>query len=150
MGAHSPRRSDDSPPARIETGSTQLRLPPWLQEARYPTAYTWYVLACFLDLILTNTIISHFGGQEVNFLAAHAINVGGFWGLIAFKIASMVVVLILCQFIGHRRDRTGRRVVVAAVVFSALPVVVGMAQLQFDPEIADPGNDVQVLAWMDR
>ncbi len=150
MGSHLPRPSGDSSRARIGTGLTRIRLPPWLQDARYPTAYCWYVLACFLDLILTNTMISRFGGQEVNLLAAHAINVGGFWGLIAFKITSMVVVLTLCQFIGHRRDRTGRRVVIAAVVFSALPVVVGMAQMPFDSDIADPGNDVQVLAWMDR
>ena len=32
----------------------------------YPTLYLWYILVSSLDLMLTNTMLHHFGGIEVN------------------------------------------------------------------------------------
>ncbi|MFT5423023.1 MAG: hypothetical protein ACI89L_000796 [Phycisphaerales bacterium] len=96
---------------------------------RYPNAYCWYVLVCALDLMLTNTVIHYAGAIEANGIAARAIEVAGFWGLIGFKVSTMIVVLLACELIGeacarkrHPRD-TGLRLAEWAVAISAIPVV---------------------------
>ncbi len=95
----------------------------------FPNHYAWYVLASALDLMMTNTVMTHFGATEANVVAAAMIELGGFWGLIALKFATVLVVVGICEHIGHRRPATARRVAEWAIALSALPVVLAMAQV---------------------
>lgn len=94
----------------------------------YPTQYAWYVLVSSLDLIMTNTVMHHFGAREVNTIADKAIQLFGFWGLIGLKFATVAVVVGICEFVGMRRPATGRKVAEWAVAISAVPVVLAMVQ----------------------
>ncbi len=95
----------------------------------FPDHYCWYVLVCVLDLVLTNTVIHHFDGVEANRLAAGIIEAGGFWGLIAFKMATAVLVIGICERIGRERVTTARRVAEWAIAISAVPSVLSLLQI---------------------
>ncbi|MFI4898508.1 MAG: DUF5658 family protein [Phycisphaerales bacterium JB059] len=95
----------------------------------YPNHYLWYVLAASLDLMLTNALINFHGFQEANALAARIIDLSGFGGLIAFKFATVVLVVLICEAVGSHRPGVGRRLAGAAVVISSLPVVLGLLQV---------------------
>lgn len=95
----------------------------------FPDHYCWYVLACVLDLVLTNTVINHFGGVEVNGVAAGIIEAGGFWGLIAFKMATAILVIAICEHVGRTRLATAKRVAEWAIAISAVPSVLSLTQL---------------------
>lgn len=97
----------------------------------FPDHYCWYLLACTIDLVLTNTLLNHFGGIEVNGLAAGIIEAGGFWGLIAFKMATAVLVISICEHIGRSRTSTAKRVAEWAIAISAIPSVLSLTQLGF-------------------
>lgn len=95
----------------------------------YPDAYAWYVLASSLDIMVTHTILHHFDGREVNLLAARLIERFGHWGLIGLKFASVIVVVLVCEFVGRARPGLGRGLVILAVVLGAFPVGIGLLQL---------------------
>lgn len=94
----------------------------------YPNQYVWYVLVSSLDLIMTNTVMTHFGAREVNTIADKAIQLFGFWGLIGLKFATVVVVIAICEFVGARRPALGKKIAEWAVAISAVPVVVAIVQ----------------------
>lgn len=102
---------------------------PSRRDVLFPDHYCWYLLACALDLMLTNTMLHHFGAIELNGLAARVIEAGGFWGLIAFKMATAILVIAVCEHVGRVRPTTGRRVAEWAIAISAIPSVLSMAQL---------------------
>jgi short subunit fatty acids transporter len=97
----------------------------------FPDHYCWYLLVCVLDLVLTNTMLHHFGGIEVNGIAARIIDSGGFWGLIAFKMATAILVISICEHVGRVRLATARRVAEWAIAISAIPSVLSLTQLGF-------------------
>ena len=97
----------------------------------FPDHYCWYLLVCVLDLVLTNTMLHHFGGVEVNGLAARIIDSGGFWGLIAFKMATSILVISICEHVGRVRLATAKRVAEWAIAISAIPSVLSLTQLGF-------------------
>ena len=102
----------------------------WLRRpAAFEAAFCWYVLVCALDLMLTNFVINHAGAIEVNGVANRAIELAGFWGLIALKILTMLVVIGACEVLARQRRRAAVRLVEWAVAISAIPVVVTLAQL---------------------
>ncbi|MGD9688756.1 MAG: DUF5658 family protein [Phycisphaerales bacterium] len=105
-------------------GETGLRRP-----VLFPDQYCWYVLVCALDVMLTATIIERFGGIEVNTIADRVIEAGGLTGLLAFKFASVALVVGICEAVGRRRRETGRRLSEWAVAISAMPVVLGLVQV---------------------
>ncbi len=94
----------------------------------FPTQYAWYVLVSSLDLIMTNTVMHHFGAREVNTIADGAIQLFGFWGLIGLKFATVVVVVGICEFVGMRRPVMGKKVAEWAVAISAVPVALAIVQ----------------------
>jgi hypothetical protein len=118
------------------------------QPVLFPSRYAWYVLVCFLDLIVTNTIIAHFGGVEANAIAQRAIALAGFWGLIAFKVCSMIVVITICEIVGRRREPTGRRVAEWAIALSSIPVVLGLMQIPLNKHRVEPPPRALVLTWV--
>lgn len=115
----------------------------------FPDRYAWYVLVCFLDLIITNTMLSRFGGVEVNGIAHRIIEAAGFPGLIAYKAASIVLVVSICEIIGRRRISTARRLSEWGIALSAIPVVIGLLQIPFAPhQRVEPQPRAVVLAWV--
>lgn len=99
------------------------------RKANYESAYCWYVLVCVLDLMFTYIVLFRLGGVEVNGLAHRAIELGGFWGLIVLKVATMFVVIAACEGIAMKRPLTGKRVAEWAVAISAIPAVIGAFQV---------------------
>ena len=104
---------------------------PWLAlpEMRYQNAYVWLVLISFLDILLTFLVLNEWGGREVNPLADTIIVQMGFIWAALFKFSIVVLVIIICEAVGRRRDRTGRRLSRAAIVISGLPVAYTFALL---------------------
>ena len=96
----------------------------WLSNPpmRYPTAYSWFVLVSAMDIMLT-WVILHFGGTEVNPIAARVIDYWGLAGAIGFKFALMLFVIIVCEIVGRSRDPLGRRLALLSVVISSMPVI---------------------------
>src|SRR5262245_4089370 len=78
----------------------------------YPDAYSWYVLASALDVMVTVTVLVHLGAREVNTIARWTIDHSGTWGLIALKFLSVIVVIVICEHIGRRRATIGRSLAV--------------------------------------
>lgn len=129
---------------KAATLATFLRSP-----VLFPDRYAWYVLVCFLDLIITNTILSRFGGVEVNGIAHRIIEAAGFPGLIAYKVASIVLVVSICEIIGRRRISTARRLSEWGIALSAMPVIIGLLQIPFAPHTrVEPQPKAVVLAWV--
>jgi hypothetical protein len=95
----------------------------------YPTLYMWYLVAGTLDLLVTHFMLHQLGGREVNAVAAELIERWGVWGLVGLKYGAVVVVVLVCETVGRRRPRAGRNLAIAAVVFSALPVGLGLIQV---------------------
>ena len=90
---------------------------------RYQNAYLWLVLVSALDVFLTSLVLYVWEGYEVNPIAGAIVERMGFGWTVAFKFALCVLVIIICEVVGRRRDRAGRRLVFAAVAISAIPVV---------------------------
>lgn len=96
----------------------------------YPNLYAWYLLAATLDVVVTHQILHHFRGSEVNRLADALIQRFGVVGMIGLKYTSIVVVVLICEFVGRRNWRLGRGLAIAAIVISAFPVGIGLLQIK--------------------
>lgn len=94
----------------------------------YPNIYVWYVLVASLDIMLT-WVILHFGGREMNVMADWIIRRAGLAGVAAFKFATVLLVVTICEIVGRVRPVTGRRVATWAIAITALPVVIALTQL---------------------
>ena len=90
---------------------------------RYQNAYLWLVFVSALDVLLTSLVLFVWEGHEVNPIAGANVERMGFGWTVAFKLAICVLVIIICEVVGRRRDRAGRRLAVAAVVISGVPVI---------------------------
>ena len=96
---------------------------------RYQNAYVWLVFVSALDVFLTMLVLYWWTGREVNPIAAAIISHMGFGWTIVFKFALIVLVIVICEIVGRYNDRTGRRLAIAAVVISAVPVAYSFALL---------------------
>ena len=94
----------------------------------FPREYPWLVLFASLDVMLTWLILA-IGGIEVNPVAQHFIRWGGLWGMLVLKFGVLALVLLICEFIGRRREVTGRSLARAAVGLNCLPVSFACAQI---------------------
>ena len=102
-----------------------LSLPPM----RYQNAYVWLVFVSALDVFLTMLVLFWWTGREVNPIAGAIIDHMGFAWTIVFKFALIILVIVICEVVGRRNDRTGRSLAIAAVMISAIPVVYSFALL---------------------
>jgi len=96
-----------------------LSLPPM----RYQNRYVWLILVSALDLILTMLVLYVWTGYEVNPVAASVIQTMGFGGAIGLKFGLVLLVILICELVGRRRDRDGRSLATGAILISAVPVV---------------------------
>lgn len=97
----------------------------------YPDMYAWYILVSALDIIVTVTLLVHFGhlgAHEANTFAQWTIDLCGTWGLIGLKFLSVCLVVGICEFIGRRRERAGRRLAFAAIFISLMPITAALIQ----------------------
>lgn len=111
-----------------ESTDIEIERPILVRRLLYPRVYLWYVVLASFDIILT-WIILNLGGREENALANWIFKHGGLVGAVIFKFATVVFVVVICEFIGRRRDKTGRRVAEWAIALTAIPVVVAIVQL---------------------
>ncbi len=100
-----------------------------LPQLRYPNAYAWLILVSALDLILTLLVVYEWEGYEVNPIAKAVIDGMGFVWAIVFKFGIVVLVVIICDVIGRRDDRSGRTLAIGAVIINAIPVAYSFALL---------------------
>ncbi|MEZ6244096.1 MAG: DUF5658 family protein [Phycisphaerales bacterium] len=115
----------DVPPRPESVGDA----PPARRGVLYPEHYLWYVLVSALDLIVTHTVLSYLGFEEANTIADRVIDAAGFGGLIAFKFATVLFVVLICEIVGARRPRVGRLLATAAIAISVVPIAIALLQL---------------------
>lgn len=134
-GMESPQ-FDMSPPSATESR-------PRPGPVRYPNAYAWFVLLATLDIVLTYLILhpvmyagdldmTESRGAEANAVARWVIERWDVPGMVAFKFALVLFVVLICEAIGRRRAATGRRLAEWAVAITAIPVVVALYQMGLD------------------
>lgn len=109
-------------------GAEAVALPITRRTLAFGHLYFWYIVLATLDLV-TTVIILNLGGREANGIADLVLQAAGPGGLLVMKYASVMLVVCICEYVAERRPRTGRFVVLAAIVLSAFPVVVGWTQL---------------------
>jgi hypothetical protein len=111
----------------------------------YPNHYVWFVLFSALDIMLTHRILGAekfsgvmdevfgpagpFNGREMNSLADWIIHRFGLWGAIGFKFASVIFVVLVCEYVGRRVPKSGRRLANVVVALSIVPVAWELALL---------------------
>lgn len=100
-----------------------------LPAMRYQNTYVWLIFVSALDIFLTILVLFWWTGREVNPIADAIIKHMGFTWTIVFKFALIILVIVICEVVGRRDDRTGRRLAIAAVVISAIPVAYSFALL---------------------
>ncbi len=102
-----------------------------IPDMRYQNAYAWLIFVSAMDVMLT-WLILFVGGSETNPIAQFAIDGFGLTGLILYKFALMVFVIIMCEIVGRKRDRTGLRLAIAGIAISSIPVVWSFILLWMD------------------
>lgn len=93
----------------------------------YPDQYAWLVLVGMLDVMLTNFVLNQLGGSEANPVAQWFIDRFDVAGLIILKVATLVVVVLICEFVGTRNCSKGKRLAEWSIAISAFPVVFALA-----------------------
>jgi hypothetical protein len=112
----------------------ELVLPPrrrgfFRRAVLFPDRYVWYVFASTLDIIVTVTVLKHLGFREANSFAQKSIDYFGTWGLIGLKFISVILVVVICEYVGRHRERVGRTLATLAIMASLFPVAFAMIQL---------------------
>lgn len=95
---------------------------------RYQRPYAWFVVLSVLDVMFTWTVLLC-GGQEVNAIADAVIGYAGAGGIVAYKFCLVVLVIVLCEAIGRRRDDIGRKLAEWSVAVTSIPIVLSLYQL---------------------
>jgi hypothetical protein len=98
------------------------------QPLLYPAWYPWFVALAALDVVFTGALLG-VGGSEVNVIARKVIGAAGLPGALALKFATVIIVVLICEFVGRRSPSAGRRLAAVAVVLNFVPVAVGAALL---------------------
>lgn len=82
--------------------------------------------------MLTHTILEkfrEFGGRELNTFADFVIRHAGLNGAIALKVASIVTVVLVLEYVGRKRPATGVTFANCVVAMSVVPVLLALVQL---------------------
>ncbi|UCD74103.1 MAG: hypothetical protein JSV91_09970 [Phycisphaerales bacterium] len=126
------------PPRRFRIG--WLTSPPM----RYPNAYLWFLFFSAMDVMLTWKILEK-DGTEVNPVARMLIDHWSgrgedwaLWSTIGFKFCLMLFVIVVCEAVGRKKDRTGRWLAWISVGISALPVVYSLGLLTYHVFVLEP------------
>lgn len=88
----------------------------------YQNAYTWLVFVSAMDIMMT-WVVLHSGGYEANALANVVLQNHGLPGLVIYKFAFITLAIVICEVVGRRQPATGRKLAVASVALTCVPVV---------------------------
>jgi hypothetical protein len=94
----------------------------------YEPQYIWFIFVSSLDLMLT-WVILYLGGYEANPLAGYVLNEHGVYGMVAFKMALVVFVILLCEWVGRKSISAGRKLANASIAITIIPVIVAFSLL---------------------
>ena len=94
----------------------------------YPNQYTWLIFVSALDVMLTWVVLC-VGGRETNVLAEAVVHRFGLPGLVGFKFALVLLVIVLCEWVGRRSLVAGRRLALASIAITCLPVAISFLLL---------------------
>lgn len=100
-----------------------------LPEMRYQTLYVWLVFLAAMDILMTLIVLFGWMGYEANPLAAAVIHQMGFGATIAFKFATILLVIVICEWVGRKRNELGRGLALSAVLVHAMVVGYSFALL---------------------
>ena len=81
-----------------------------MRHVHYPQYYLWFVLLAALDVMAT-WVVLHMGGREANAFANWVLQRWQLPGMVLLKFAAVVLVVIICEYIGTQRPKTGLRVI---------------------------------------
>ena len=87
-----------------------------------PIEYSLFILVSFVD-VLVSWQITRTGGQISNFIAQKAMDIGGFPGLLTFKLFFIILTLTLCEMVSVRKPQTGKRLSRICVLLVLVPVL---------------------------
>ena len=108
-----------------------------IEPIRYGGAYIFLILFSSIDIILTYLIVipNRIGleGFELNPFADRVLQNHGFWGMIVYKFALTVFFIVLCEEVGRRRPKTGKRLAKVAVAIAAIPFVWSLIAIALSP-----------------
>lgn len=88
----------------------------------FPNGYAWFVFVSALDIMLT-WVVLHVGGREANSLADAIIYRYGLPGLVTFKFALVIIVVLICEWVGRRREESARLLLSIGIMITCMPVV---------------------------
>ena len=97
----------------------------------YPNRYVWFVFLSALDALLTYVIL-WIGGGEANAIARWVLEEFDFVGMVVFKFAIVVFVILLCEYIGRRSESKGRKLAEWSIALTCIPVVIAFTLLMAD------------------
>lgn len=97
-------------------------------EMLFQNQYVWFILLAAMDVMFTWVILA-MGGNEVNYLADRVIAHRGLPGLIVFKFALVIFVVLMCEQVGRRKRKLGRSLAEWSVAISSVPLIVGAVQV---------------------
>mgnify|MGYP000978705533 CR=1 FL=1 len=94
----------------------------------YDEPLKWFIFLSVMDLLFT-CIVLKLGGQEVNWVANKILEVWDLYGLLGFKLIMVVIIILICDFVGRRNNPRGRFIALTAVGLTAIPVIMAIVQL---------------------
>lgn len=94
----------------------------------YPDVHRWFLALAAVDVVLTAIVLS-LGGQEANLVPRAVLARAGLAGMVALKTASVVCILLACEFVGRKREPIGRRLALAATAANSIAAAMGGAYL---------------------
>jgi len=110
--------------------SSQTDRKGWLGQPQmlYQGPYVWLVFLSALDVMMT-WVVLHWGGSEVNGLADAVIRRFGLTGIVLFKYALVVLFICICESVGRRNFKAGRRLAYSSIAITCIPVTIAFVQL---------------------
>lgn len=95
---------------------------------RFLPLHRWFLSLALLDAILTTLVLNR-GGEELNSLARAIIQTSGLTGMVLFKLAFVVLILLLIELIGQHREPAARAIALIAIAANTTAVALGALYL---------------------
>lgn len=92
---------------------------------RYPNHYVWLVFMASMDAIMTYLVL-FFGGAEANPIARRILFTWGWQGMVVYKFALILLSIVICEIVGRKNDKLGRRFAVFAIIAQIVPVTIAV------------------------
>ena len=112
----------------IRTVTPVERRPAGIRWLAYPRHYFLVLILAIFDIVVT-TLVLGTGGNELNAIARWAIESAGIGGMIAIKVSTLSIVLMICEYLGRHHHRAGRRVAEFALIANSAAVACGLLYL---------------------